>query len=76
MIIQIINEDDEATSSKDFDFNRYATKKTFSNGFLNGALLATNGAQLKLLLTESLYAKGFYLEKKQMFTKTCDDFRK
>lgn len=35
-------------------FNHYATKKTISNGFLDGALLATNVAQLKVILSDGI----------------------
>lgn len=33
-------------------YNNYATKKTFSNGLMDGALLATNASQLRFLLTD------------------------
>lgn len=35
-------------------FNHYATKKTVSNGFLDGALIATNVGQLKILLSDGI----------------------
>ncbi|XP_056636458.1 ninjurin-1-like [Diorhabda sublineata] len=36
---------------KTLDVNRYATKKTIAQGFLNVALLTANAAQLKYVLT-------------------------
>ncbi len=38
-------------------YDKYATKKTFSNGLMDGALLATNAAQLRTLLTTGFYNK-------------------
>ncbi|RNA11469.1 ninjurin-2-like isoform X1 [Brachionus plicatilis] len=51
-------EQDKNNKNDDKFFNIYATKKTFSNGLMDGALLAANAAQLRLLLTDGfIYPK-------------------
>ena len=49
--IHIFKKFNQQKTDDDVFYNRYATKKSASNGLAKGALLATNAAQLRVLLT-------------------------